>query len=233
MLGIGFRITGITDQTNLLALNAAIEAARAGEYGRGFAVVAEEVKNLAEDSKEAAERIAKMVKEIQTETAFAVASMQRGTKQVEGGKVAVELTDKTFQELSIMTDLTAKSVREISENMIDQRSGAQDVVQSIDSIATIAEETAAASEESATSTEEHTTGKEEITSRAQELSEMAARLQQSVAQFKLDSRGSRSTTDSNSHRILNTRVMKRTLRGRLQVPIRVAASLERRGIDVG
>ncbi|MCU0860807.1 MAG: methyl-accepting chemotaxis protein, partial [Methanomassiliicoccales archaeon] len=48
-------ITNISDQTNMLALNAAIEAARAGEQGRGFAVVAEEVKNLAEDSREAAE----------------------------------------------------------------------------------------------------------------------------------------------------------------------------------
>jgi len=61
-------ITRISDQTNLLALNAAIEAARAGEHGRGFAVVAEEVKNLAEDSREAAERIAKMIAEVQKET---------------------------------------------------------------------------------------------------------------------------------------------------------------------
>ena len=58
-------ISRISDQTNLLALNAAIEAARAGEQGRGFAVVAEEVKNLAEDSREAAERIAKMINEVQ------------------------------------------------------------------------------------------------------------------------------------------------------------------------
>ncbi|MCD6363069.1 MAG: hypothetical protein J7M13_03595 [Synergistetes bacterium] len=50
-------ITSITEQTNLLALNAAIEAARTGEAGRGFAVVTEEVRKLAEESKNAAVQI--------------------------------------------------------------------------------------------------------------------------------------------------------------------------------
>ncbi|HEY3425515.1 MAG TPA: methyl-accepting chemotaxis protein, partial [Negativicutes bacterium] len=61
-------ISGIAGQTNLLALNAAIEAARAGEQGRGFAVVAEEVRKLAEQSQEAAKKIAELIGEIQGDT---------------------------------------------------------------------------------------------------------------------------------------------------------------------
>lgn len=57
-------ITKIADQTNLLALNAAIEAARAGESGRGFAVVAQEVRNLAANTKDAAEKIVGFVSAI-------------------------------------------------------------------------------------------------------------------------------------------------------------------------
>ena len=63
-------ITQVSIQTNMLAVNGSIEAARAGEYGKGFVVVATDIRNLAHDSAENADRIKDMVKAIQDQIGF-------------------------------------------------------------------------------------------------------------------------------------------------------------------
>ena len=78
-------VNDLADQSNILALNAGIEAAKAGEHGKGFAVVATEVRNLADQSKEATAQVRRILGDIQKATTAAVLATEQGTKVVEEG----------------------------------------------------------------------------------------------------------------------------------------------------
>lgn len=107
-------ITGIADQTNLLALNAAIEAARAGEQGRGFAVVADEIRQLAEQSGEAAKQIAKLIAAVQEETEKAVKAKDEGSENVQKGIKAVKTAGEAFEKILAAVNKVSEQMQEIS-----------------------------------------------------------------------------------------------------------------------
>jgi len=83
--GIIASVTDLADQSNLLAVNAAIEAAKAGEQGKGFAVVAQEIKSLAEQSKQATAQVRGILSDVQKATSSAVMATEQGSKAVEAG----------------------------------------------------------------------------------------------------------------------------------------------------
>ncbi len=83
--GIIASVTDVADQSNLLAVNAAIEAAKAGEQGKGFAVVAQEIKNLAQQSKQATVQVRNILTDIQKATSSAVMATEQTSKAVENG----------------------------------------------------------------------------------------------------------------------------------------------------
>lgn len=177
-------INAITTQTNLLALNAAIEAARAGEHGRGFAVVAEEVRNLAEQSKQGSDEISTLVTEMIIQTEKAVKSMQQGKEAVEKGVEVVTETDQTFAEIINVVEATVGNIKAIVELTKEEVATSDQVITLIDTVATVTENTTQNSQQVASATEEQAASVETVAASAEEISALAVSLEQLVERFK-------------------------------------------------
>ncbi len=114
-------VSNLAEQSNLLAVNAAIEAAKAGEQGRGFAVVAQEVKSLAEQSKQATAQVRAILLDIQKATSAAVMATEQGSKAVAAGmKQSTEagdsirtLADSIAEASQAATQIAASSQQQL------------------------------------------------------------------------------------------------------------------------
>jgi len=168
-------INDITEQTNLLALNAAIEAARAGEAGRGFAVVADEVRKLAEHSRNATKDIAALIKAIQAETNDAVIVMEEGTKEVEIGARLADQAGKALEAISSVVRQSAELVQEISLASKQQVRGTEGVANAMQIISNITRQTSQ--------------GARQTSRTVEQLVHMSEQLNEALSQFRVSTAG--------------------------------------------
>lgn len=127
-------VNDLAEQSNLLAVNASIEAAKAGEQGKGFAVVAQEVRNLAEQSKQATVQVRSILGDIQKATNAAVMVTEQGSKAVEAGVKQSTQSGESVQRLTESISEAAQAATQIAASSQQQMAGMDQVAQAMESI---------------------------------------------------------------------------------------------------
>lgn len=164
-------VSELADQSNLLALNAAIEAARAGEQGKSFSVVAQQVRDLAERSKQATVQVRSILGDIQKSTNTAVVVTEEGAKRVDAGNRLVTQAGDVIHRIASEVESGAQINVQMAASARQATAGLDQIGQALISIQKAASETL--------------TSTRQAERAAQDLNALAQSLQRMVAVYRL------------------------------------------------
>ena len=147
-------VIDFANQTNMLALNSSVEAVRAGEHGKGFAVVANEIRKLADQSQQSADKINTLVSTIQKAINETVMVTEEGTKTVKSGVQMARQSEAAFGAVKEAVNQVVLNNQQVSLNLKQQVDAIQQVVDAMDLINRGAKETASGLNQSKVGTEQ-------------------------------------------------------------------------------
>ncbi|MGI6623265.1 MAG: methyl-accepting chemotaxis protein [Clostridiaceae bacterium] len=178
-------IVSIAEQTNLLSLNASIEAARAGKAGLGFAVVAEEIRKLADKTREAPMVIANIITEILKDAETTTEATNNASVIINEQIQAVQETSDAFKTILSAMDGISEQINNMEVSVNEITSTEKKTLRIFESVSSVSQQAAATSQEVASATGEQIQGAEELNKYAKDLEKMAEQLQKAISQFKL------------------------------------------------